>query len=155
MRHPTTSEPARRLAQRRLLSLIAAAGLGTDAAVHLHLAARYALLRDPGGLSQGTLFRIESWVAIGAAVAMLAVPGRLTHLAAAVVAGSALGALVLYRYVDVGTLGPLPDMYDPFWDGTKTLTAVGEAVALLAATAGAALSLRAPAPLRRHGMSSP
>lgn len=56
------------------------------------------------------------------------------------IAASALGAILLYRYVDVGTIGPLPDMYDPAWYPEKTLSAVAEAIAAI----GAAILLVAP-----------
>jgi hypothetical protein len=39
----------------------------------------------------------------------------------------------MYRYVDVGGFGPLPDMYDPTWYPEKNLSAVAEAAAALAA----------------------
>jgi hypothetical protein len=48
---------------------------------------------------------------------------------------------MLYRYVDVGSLGPIPNMYDPIWYAEKTLSAVAEAaVAVVAATRLAALT---------------
>ncbi|MGH9055308.1 MAG: hypothetical protein ACRDYY_05495 [Acidimicrobiales bacterium] len=46
------------------------------------------------------------------------------------VAGSAFGAIIVYRYVNVGRLGPLPDMYEPVWFTEKVLAAVAEAVTL-------------------------
>ncbi len=52
------------------------------------------------------------------------------------VLASALGALLLYRYVDVGTLGPLPNMYEPAWFPKKTAAAFAEAVGLVTAFAG-------------------
>jgi hypothetical protein len=51
------------------------------------------------------------------------------------IAASALGAVLLYRYIDPGALGPLPDMYDPAWYPERTLSAIAEGVALLACTA--------------------
>jgi hypothetical protein len=54
---------------------------------------------------------------------------------------SALGGLVLYRYFDPGAaLGPLPDMYEPFWYGEKTLTAFAEAAATIAAIIGCVIA---------------
>jgi hypothetical protein len=66
---------------------------------------------------------------------------------------------VLYRYVDVGAFGPVPNMYDPFWaPAEKTLSAVAEAVAALAALAlfvifhvQARRSVARPAAVRVHG----
>ena len=39
---------------------------------------------------------------------------------------SALGAVLLYRYVNVPMLGPLPAMYEPVWFLEKSLSAVAE-----------------------------
>jgi hypothetical protein len=33
---------------------------------------------------------------------------------------------VLYRYVDVGSIGPIPNMYEPAWFGEKTHSAIAE-----------------------------
>ena len=47
------------------------------------------------------------------------------------VAASALAAVLLYRYVDVGALGPLPDMYENTWQVPgKLLSAYAEAAAI-------------------------
>ena len=40
------------------------------------------------------------------------------------------------RYHDPGALGPLPDMYEPFWFREKSVAGVAEAVALVTATLG-------------------
>ena len=124
-----------RLFPRLLLSFATAAGLAVDAAVHLKLAAD----RDAigGTLSEGTLFRIEAAVALLAALLVLVLPWRRTaYVIAFVVAASALGAVVLYRYVNVGSLGPLPNMYEPIWYGDKTNSAIAELVATVVAAAG-------------------
>lgn len=120
-------------------AVLTASGLVIDAIVHLRLASTY----DPVGnaLSQGDVFRIESSIALVLAVAVLISPWRRTsYLVAFVVAASAFGAVMLYRYVDVGALGPLPNMYEPIWFGQKTLSAYAEGVAALAALAGLAVS---------------
>ena len=52
------------------------------------------------------------------------------YLAAAPVAASALTAVIAYRYVDLGPIGPLPDLYEPVWYPEKVVAAAGEAVAL-------------------------
>jgi hypothetical protein len=45
-------------------------------------------------------------------------------------------AVVVYRYVDVGKIGPIPNMYDPFWLPTeKWISAIAEAAATIAAAA--------------------
>jgi hypothetical protein len=134
--------------------VLIAVGLGIDAGVHLHLASQYAGLRDPGGISQGTLFQIEAGASIAVAILVLALPRLITYLLAGLVAGSALGAVLLYHFVDIGSLGPLPDMYDPGWDGMKTLSAAGEAFALLVSVAAAVLlALRASRGRRAGGRS--
>lgn len=72
-----------------------------------------------------------------AALLVLVLPWRRTaYVIAFVVAASALGAVVLYRYVDVGALGPLPNMYEPIWYGDKTNSAIAELVASVVAAAG-------------------
>lgn len=123
---------------RTALKLLTAAGLAVDAYVHLQLAGRYDTTLD--GLSQGTLFRIEGGLAILAALVVLASNRRAVLAGPFLVAASALGAVLLYRYVDVGVLGPLPDMYDPAWYPEKTISAVAEAVAAL----GCAVLLSSP-----------
>lgn len=121
--------------------LMTAAGLGVDAGIHLYLAPS----QPPGGagqLSQVTLFYAEGVLSAGAALLILLTGARLAFFLAAFVAASALGAVVLYRYVDVGALGPLPNMYEPFWYASKTATAVAEAAALVTAAAGFLLPRR-------------
>jgi hypothetical protein len=50
---------------------------------------------------------------------------------------SALAAVLLYRYVDVGSLGPLPDMYENTWQVPgKLLSAYAEAAAVVLAGLG-------------------
>ncbi|MFI9723114.1 hypothetical protein ACIHFE_26250 [Streptomyces sp. NPDC052396] len=118
-----------------LLRLLTAAGLAVDAYVHADLAEAYDPVR--GGISQGTLFRIEA--AAAALAALLVLVGgrnRVVWAFAFLVAASALGAVLLYRYVDVGALGPLPHMHEPAWYPKKTVSAVAEAVAAVAAAVG-------------------
>ncbi|HWC36485.1 MAG TPA: hypothetical protein VG650_16885 [Mycobacteriales bacterium] len=124
-----------------LCAVLASAGLVIDAVVHLRLASNY----DPvgGTISQGALFRVEAVVALAAAAAVLVTPWRRAAYALALlVAASAFGAVMLYRYVNVGSLGPLPNMYEPVWFGQKTLTAYAEAGAALSAAAGLLLGPR-------------
>ena len=90
-----------------------------------------------GTVSQGALFRTEAVVAIVAALLVLIRPRRSSWVAALLVAGSALGAVLLYRYVDVGSLGPLPDMYENTWQVPgKLLSAYAEAAAVVLAALG-------------------
>jgi hypothetical protein len=121
----------------RGIGLVAAAGLVADAVVHLQLAPDYQLAA-PAGIGQGNLFRVEAVVAVLVALWVLVRPSRLSFAAAFLVAASALAAVLLYRYVDVPAFGPIPSMYEPLWFPEKTLSAVAEAVATLAALTGLA-----------------
>ncbi|MFJ9606031.1 hypothetical protein ACIRS1_06685 [Kitasatospora sp. NPDC101176] len=130
-----------------LLRLVAAAGLAVDAAVHARLADQYDAVS--ASISQGTLFRIEAGAAALAVLLVLLWRHRAGDLYALVVAAAGLAALLLYRYVDVGELGPLPNMYEPVWFTDKTLTAWAQAAAVLALATLLALRHRAarhPAP---------
>jgi hypothetical protein len=127
-----------------VLRLVTAAGLAVDAYMHLKVAADYDVI--PGTISGGDLFRAESAAAIAVALLVLVRPGRLAYLLAFLVAASALGAVMLYTNVDVGTLGPLPDLYEPVWFTEKTVSAIAEAVAAGAAAVGFVFEV-----LRRRG----
>lgn len=128
--------------------LITGAGLVVDAFVHADLAGRYDPIRQ--SISQGNLFRVEAAVAALAALLVIIMARRETYAFAFVVAASALGAIVLYRYVNVGTLGPLPNMYEPIWFTEKVVAAVAEAAAVVAALAGLGLTLAAARKTARH-----
>lgn len=108
-----------------VLAVLAAAGLGYDAYVHLDLASGY----DPVGdtITQGALFRVEAGLAIAAAVAVLLSDHRLAWAFAGLVGLGGVGAVLLYRYVDVGAIGPVPNMYEPVWFTLKTRSAYAEA----------------------------
>ncbi|XRQ06491.1 hypothetical protein ACN3XK_59780 [Actinomadura welshii] len=118
-----------------ILRLLVAAGLAVDAYVHWVFAPDMEFVQG-GAIGGDLLFRIQAVVAAIVAVVILAHAARWVYALAFVVAGSAVGALLLYYYVDVGALGPLPDMSEPVWYGEKTLSLVGEGVATLAALAG-------------------
>lgn len=127
--------PRREVAVQVVLTVLVVAGLAVDAFVHLHLAPAFRGVRS-STLSEDNLFRGEAGAAILAAVALLVRPRRYTAALAFLVAAAGTGAVVVYRYVDVGAFGPFPNMYDPFWAPTeKTVSAVAEAVAALAALA--------------------
>ena len=130
-----------------LLRVLTAAALAVDAYVHADLASTYDPVRH--SISQGDLFRIEAGASVLAALLVLLSAHRLVWAFAFLVAASGVGAVLLYRYVDVGTLGPLPNMYEPLWFPKKTATTVAEAVATLTALAGLAQSLR------RHAAGRP
>jgi hypothetical protein len=107
------------------LRVVVAAGLAVDAYVHADLAASYA--------DAQSLFLVEAGVALGAALLVLAGGRTVTVLFAALVAASALATVVASRYVDVGPIGPLPDLYEPAWYPEKVVAATAEATALVAA----------------------
>ncbi|MET7448984.1 hypothetical protein [Streptomyces sp. NPDC005508] len=115
---------------RGIVRVVAAACLAVDAYLHAHLADRYDAISS--SVSQGTLFRLEAALAALAALLVLVwrrLPG---DLFAALVALGGLALLLVYRYVDVGELGPIPNMYEPIWYGEKKATVVVQAVAGLA-----------------------
>lgn len=119
-----------------------AGSLVVSAVVHVQLAPGYQQAA-PGGLGQGTLFLVQAGAAALAAVFVLLTGSRTAFAAAAAVALSSLAAVILYRYVQVPAVGPLPSMYEPVWYAAKTVTAVAEAAAGALAVAGYAL-------LRKH-----
>jgi hypothetical protein len=126
-----------------LLRLLVAIGLGVDAYVHWRFAPHMAYL-DSGSIGGDTLFRAQALVAGVAALLALVWPGRWTFAVAFLVAVSAIGALLLYFFLDVDELGPLPDMYDPSWYQEKTFAILGESVAGIAAAWGFLLARRKP-----------
>lgn len=136
------------------LRLLTAAGLAVDAYVHADLAATY----DPvtRTISQGDLFRIEAGAAALAAVLLVLFGTRpLVWAYALLVAAAGLAAVLLYHYVDVGTVGPLPNMYEPAWYPEKTASAVAEAAATLTAAAGLLLARRLHLTAHRHRVLPP
>ncbi len=147
------------LAARVTLTLVVLAGMAFDAYVHFDLAAGYDGVRSDT-VSQGDLFRVEGTLAIVAAIALVLLPRLWTALLAFVIAGGGVGAVLLYRYVDVGAIGPIPDMYEPLWYAEKTQSAWVEGIAALAALALAAVLFaarhdeRTPSRLRLHRAST-
>src|ERR1700728_4288955 len=137
-RMPQASEAAPGRRQRRvaklILRLLVAAALAVDAYVHADLAPLYDAIH--ASVRQGDLFRVEAGVASAGALIVLAYGRRAGFALALLVAVSALGAILLYRYVDVGTLGPIPNMYEPAWFPEKTTAAVAEAAATVLAAGG-------------------
>jgi len=129
-----SSRPGPRL-PRRLLTLVTAAGLAVDAYVHWDLAPNFDSLTGAASphISQGQLFRLESILALLAMFLVVVTKRRFAALAAFLIAAGGLAAVLLYGYVDVGGLGPFPDMYDPIWSPEKTASAVAEAVAAVGA----------------------
>jgi hypothetical protein len=118
---------------RKVLVAVTVIGLVIDAYVHLKLASGYDSVAAT--VSQGQLFRLEGGLAIVAVVLLLVRPNRLTAGFAALVAGGGTFALLLYYFVNVGQIGPMPNMYEPVWFAEKSLTAVAQAVATCTAIA--------------------
>lgn len=128
---------SRALTVRTVLIAVVVVGLAIDAYVHFHLAGSSSFKANKTStVSEATLFRIEAVAAVLAAVLLLVRPNRYTAGFAFLVGAAGLAAVIVYRYVDVGKIGPIPNMYDPFWLPTeKWLSAIAEAAAALAALA--------------------
>jgi hypothetical protein len=119
---------------RWVLALIAVGGLAVDAYTHFDLAYEFDF-NSTGTVNEGVLFRIEAVLAIVSGVLLLIWRNAITAAVAVVVAGGGAAALLLYRYVDVGKIGPIPNMYEPIWFDEKVVSLVGELVAFAAALA--------------------
>ena len=117
------------------LRLLTALALFIDAGVHLFLAPGYNNA-PPGGISQGTLFLLEAAAALVVGIYVLVRGSRAAYALALLVAASAFAAVMLYYFVDIPAIGPIPAMYDPVWFFSKTLSAVAEGIGTLLAIAG-------------------
>jgi hypothetical protein len=125
------------------LRVATAAALGIDAAVHWYNASAYDAATAT--ISQGQLFRVQAALAVAVGLLVLVRPRPSSWVAASGVAASALIAVLLYRYVDVGSLGPLPDMYENTWQVPgKLLSAYAEAAAVVLATLGLLIHRKHP-----------
>lgn len=121
--------------------IVVVVGLAVDAFVHFDLAESQQLAA-PGGIGGGTLFRLQAGLASLVAVLLL-VSGRRWAYALALLTGlSALVPVLLYTYVDLPAIGPIPPMYDPYWYPEKVLSAVAEALVVLGSAAGWVLCRR-------------
>ena len=124
--------PARLSTREWTLVGLVVAGLVLDAIVHFDLASAFSGNKT-SFISEAAIFRIQSTAALVAGAALLLRPRRYTAALAFVIAASAVVAVFVYRYVNVGKIGPIPNMYDPFWAPTgKWLSAIAEVVAALA-----------------------
>lgn len=130
-RRPVTNSGVPELAVRAVV----ATTLVVDAVVHLHLAPWYQQSAS-GGIGAGNLFRVEAGAAVLVALWALWRGSRASLLAAVAVGLSACAAVVLYRYVDVPALGPIPAMYEPVWFTEKSVSAVAEVFTTVVAAAG-------------------
>lgn len=133
------------------LAGVTAVGLVIDAVIHFRLASDYQAAW-PEGIGGGAVFRIQAAVALLAALYVVVRRSRTSFAVAFLVAASAFGAVLLYRYVDVPQLGPIPAMYEPIWFFEKSLSAVAEGLAALTAAIGVAVGSRPAADRvsRRH-----
>ncbi len=149
MATPASNRSRNRTVTRGVLRVLAAAGLAVDAAVHARLAGQYDSVS--ASVSQGDLFRVEAAAASLAVLLVLFWRHRIGDAFAWAVVAGGLAALLLYRYVDVGALGPLPNMYEPIWFTDKTTSAVAQGVAIVALTA--LLSVRSGPSGRRRSVA--
>ena len=122
-------------------------GLAVDAYVHLTMAP-VMQLAAPGGMGAGFLFRAQAVAAVLAALLLLVTGRRWAYVLAGLVALSALGPVLLYHFVNVPALGPIPSMYDPLWSPEKVVSIVAEALALVFAVVGVRLTATAAGPAR-------
>jgi hypothetical protein len=112
-----------------------AAAPAIDAAVHARNASGYDTVKAT--LTQGELFRVEAGLASAVGLLVLIRPRRSSWVGALLVGASVLAAVLLYRYVDIGSLGPLPDMYENTWQVPgKLLSAYAEGAAVMLAGLG-------------------
>jgi hypothetical protein len=126
---PRSPRPAAIVAAR----LTAVAGLSIDAYVHLNLAPTYA--EAQAVINEGVLFRAEAVLALLTAVALITSGRRPAFVLGFAVSASALTVMLVSRYVDLGPIGPFPDLYDPVWFPEKLWAFGGEAAAAIASVA--------------------
>jgi hypothetical protein len=119
------------------LRILTAVALFIDAGVHIHLAPGYQAA-NPGGIGQGNLFLLESAAAVLVGFYVLIRGSRLSYAMALAVALSASAAVMLYRYIDIPAIGPMPAMYEPVWFFEKALSAVAEGAGAVLAAIGLA-----------------
>lgn len=131
------------------LRALVVAALAVDCVVHVKLADAMQLAA-PGGIGGGTLFRTQAVAAGLAAVILLVTGRRFAYILAGLVALTALVPVLLYTYVAVPTLGPIPSMYDPTWSTGKIASALAEGAAALLAAIGYVMTQRRPVSPRRR-----
>jgi hypothetical protein len=111
-----------------ILRLLVAACLGYSAFVHIDLHHQYAAIKTDT-LSQSDIFVIQG-IAASVAAALVLFIGRIPGWTIAfLVSAASLAAVLVYRYYDVGAIGPLPNMYEPVWYAEKSRSAIAEGIA--------------------------
>lgn len=111
-----------------LLRVIVAACLGYSAWVHYDLHSNFRFAKTDT-LNGSQLFVIQA-VAASVAAALVLFVGRVPGWTIAfLVSAASLAAVLVYRYYDVGAIGPVPNMYEPIWYAEKTRSAIAEGIA--------------------------
>lgn len=117
----------------RVAAVVTGLLLLVDGYVHLNDASQYTQFTGPT-FSEGTLFRIQAIVAIIVAILVAVWPRLWTAIVALVIAGSAAIAATVYTYVNLGSIWPLPNLYENTWhEPGKILATICEGVAALIA----------------------
>lgn len=135
------------------LRLLGAAGLAISSYVHLHGAHYYTSLGST--ITQADLFYVQGSLAALVALWVLVTGHRLAWAVGAVIGAASFAAVMLYRYVDVGSIGPIPNMYEPVWQPSpdKLMSAFAEAAVVVIAAVALARSLRRSGSAPRAGGS--
>jgi hypothetical protein len=114
------------------LRLLGAGGLAVSSYVHLHGGHFYSSLGNT--ITQADLFFVQGTVAAVVALLVLATGHRYAWTAALLVGAASFAAVMTYRYVNVGAIGPIPNMYEPTWQtADKLLSAYAEAATVVVA----------------------
>ena len=125
-----------------VLRVLAVAGLGVSAYIHLHLAHLYAA--NGSTISQGDLFVVQGIVAMVVGVVLLFTGWHWVWTAAGLVGLVSLVAVLVSRYTSLGAVGPFPNMHDASWEPSpdKLNSAVAEAAVVAVVVVWAALAAR-------------
>lgn len=116
------------------LRVLGAAALAISSYVHLHGAHFYKTLGD--SITQADLFYAQGAIAALVALWVLLTGNRWAWASVALVGAASFAAVMTYRYVNVGSIGPIPNMYEPTWaTNQKLLSAYAEAAAVVIAAA--------------------
>lgn len=120
-------------ALRIALLLVTAIALVVNAIIHFRLAGPFDAITGTL-VSQGTLFRIQAVVNLAVAAILLIARTRWAAALAGIVAAGGLALVVITTLVtlDLSTIG-LPFLFEPIWYTDKIISAVVQALALIAA----------------------